>query len=41
VTDTVEHNGPEWLQLHIVSVGPLIAESIQRVIADGSMSDLF
>ena len=39
VTDTVEQTERSW-PLEIVSVAPLIAGAIQRVMADGSMSDL-
>ena len=40
VTDTIEQIEPSWPPLEIVSVAPLIAGAIQRVMADGSMSDL-
>lgn len=40
VTDTVERTDRSWPPLEIVSIAPLIAGAIQRVIADGSMSDL-
>lgn len=40
VTDTVRANAP-WAQLHVASVASLIAQAIQRVMADGSLSDLF
>jgi ribose-phosphate pyrophosphokinase len=40
VTDTVEQTERAWPPLEIVSVASLIAGAIQRVIADGSMSDL-
>src|SRR5918993_3988806 len=39
VTDTVEQTERSW-PLEIISVAPLIAGAIQRVMADGSMSDL-
>jgi ribose-phosphate pyrophosphokinase len=41
VTDTIRQSQPEWPQLHVISVAPLIAAAIQRVMANGSMSDLF
>jgi ribose-phosphate pyrophosphokinase len=40
VTDTIEQNGVEP-HFRVVSVASLIAGAIQRVMADGSMSDLF
>lgn len=41
VTDTVPQPRGDWPQLRVVSVAPLVAGAIQRVIADGSFSDLF
>jgi ribose-phosphate pyrophosphokinase len=41
VTDTVPRVDEPWPQLHVVSVASLIAQAIQRVMASGSLSDLF
>jgi phosphoribosylpyrophosphate synthetase len=41
VTDTIHQAQTDWPQLHVVSVGSLIAGAIQRVMANGSISDLF
>lgn len=40
ITDTVERPGRSSPKLSVVSVAPLLAGTIQRVMADGSLSDL-
>ena len=40
VTDTVRREGEGWPDLRVVSVAPLIASAIRRVLADESLSDL-
>ncbi len=40
VTDTIEQADRSWSPLQIVSIAPLIAGAIQRIMANGSMSDL-
>jgi ribose-phosphate pyrophosphokinase len=40
VTDTVQQAPNEWPRLGVVSVAPLIADVIRRVLADGSLGDL-
>lgn len=40
VTDTIPQRIARWRRLHVVPVAPLIAQAIQRVTADGSLSDL-
>jgi ribose-phosphate pyrophosphokinase len=40
ITDTVERRGRAPAKLRVVSVAPLLAGTIQRVMADGSLSDL-
>jgi len=41
VTDTVARADRPWPPLQIVSVAPLLAEAIRRILADGSLGDLF
>ena len=41
VTDTVPAHHPDWPQLKVVSIVPLLAAAIQRLAARESMSDLF
>jgi hypothetical protein len=38
VTDTVRERG--WPQLRIISIAPLIAGAVQRLLADGSLGEL-
>jgi phosphoribosylpyrophosphate synthetase len=40
VTDTIAIAAREWPPLRIVSVAPLIAAALRRVIANGSLADL-
>ena len=41
VSNTVSMAGKEWPELHVVSVAPLLAATVQRFMADGSLSELF
>jgi ribose-phosphate pyrophosphokinase len=41
VTDTVAVADPPWPGLRYVSIAPLLAETIRRLRADGSLGDLF
>jgi ribose-phosphate pyrophosphokinase len=41
VTDTVPSHHPDWPQLKVISVAPLLAAAIQRLAAHESVSDLF
>jgi ribose-phosphate pyrophosphokinase len=41
VTDTVPVRVKEWPQLHVISLAPLIAGALQRVLADGSLGELY
>jgi ribose-phosphate pyrophosphokinase len=40
VTDTVSVKDNGWPKLRVVSVAPLIAGAIRRLLSDGSLSDL-
>ncbi|MGE0130514.1 MAG: ribose-phosphate diphosphokinase [Blastocatellales bacterium] len=40
VTDTVAASGPGWPRLRVVSIAPLIAATLRRFLADGSLSEL-
>jgi ribose-phosphate pyrophosphokinase len=40
VTDTVCPLEGNWPQLHVVSIAPLIASAVKRLVADGSLSEL-
>jgi ribose-phosphate pyrophosphokinase len=40
VTDTVRVDEDDWPQLHVVSVAPLLAGSVQRFLEDGSLGEL-
>jgi ribose-phosphate pyrophosphokinase len=40
ITDTVPQASPQKLPLQVVSIAPLLAAAIQRLVADGSISDL-
>lgn len=41
VTDSIAHTAIDLPQLEIVSIAPLLATAIQRVVSDSSMSDLY
>lgn len=41
VTDTVAITDREWPPLRVVSAAPLIAAALRRVLADGSLADLY
>ncbi len=41
VTDSVALNDPSWPHLHVVSVAPLIAGAIRRLLSDQSLGDLY
>ena len=41
VTDTVPACGREWPKLHVITLAPLIAGALQRVLVDGSPGDLY
>jgi ribose-phosphate pyrophosphokinase len=40
VTDTVPVCGREWPKLHVITLAPLIAAALQRVLVDGLSGDL-
>ena len=41
VTDSVTLNDPSWPHLHVVSIAPLIAGAIRRILGDHSLGDLY
>ena len=41
VTDSVTLNDPSWPLLHVVSIAPLIAGAIRRILGDHSLRDLY
>ena len=41
VTDSMALNDPSWPHLHVVSVAPLIAGAIRRLLGDQSLGDLY
>ena len=41
VTDTVSVAEKDWPQLRVVSIAPLIAGALERLLADGSIGDLY
>ena len=41
VTDTVAVGDPSWPLLRIVSIAPLLAAAIRRILTDGSLGDRF
>ncbi|HEX6290258.1 MAG TPA: ribose-phosphate diphosphokinase [Herpetosiphonaceae bacterium] len=41
VTDSIPIAIQSWPQLHVVSIAPLLAQAIQRLIGDGSLSELW
>jgi ribose-phosphate pyrophosphokinase len=41
VTDTVPVAMDGWPQLRVISVAPLLARALKRLMADGSLSDLY
>ena len=41
VTDSVALNDPSWPHLHVVSIAPLIAGAIRRILGDHSLRDLY
>jgi ribose-phosphate pyrophosphokinase len=40
VTDTVRAPEQDWLQLRVISIAPLIAEAVQRLLADAWLGEL-
>jgi ribose-phosphate pyrophosphokinase len=40
VTNSVAIPPPHWLQLHVVSIAPLLADAIRRLLADGVGEEL-
>jgi ribose-phosphate pyrophosphokinase len=40
VTDTIAISDRAWAPLRVVSIAPLIASAMQRVLADGSLAEL-
>jgi ribose-phosphate pyrophosphokinase len=40
VTDTVGVEQEHWPQLNVISIAPLIADAVQRLLVDGSLRDL-
>ena len=40
VTDTVCVPERDWPQLHVISIAPLIADAVKRLVADGSLGEL-
>jgi ribose-phosphate pyrophosphokinase len=41
VTDTVSVAEKDWPQLRVISIAPLIAGAVKRLVADGSLSELY
>jgi ribose-phosphate pyrophosphokinase len=41
VTDTVCPFEVDWPQLHVVSIAPLIAGAVKRLVSDGSLNELY
>jgi ribose-phosphate pyrophosphokinase len=41
VTDSVPVSHKDWPQLRVVSIAPLIAGALERLLADGSIGDLY
>jgi ribose-phosphate pyrophosphokinase len=41
ITDTVRIAGHAWPTLRVVSIAPLIASALERLLADGSFDDLY
>jgi ribose-phosphate pyrophosphokinase len=41
ITDTLPVKEPNWPELRIVSIAPLIAAALRRLLSDGSLSDLY
>ncbi|MDO8540716.1 MAG: ribose-phosphate diphosphokinase [Opitutaceae bacterium] len=41
VTDTIAQHHPDWPQLRVISIAPLLAIAIQRLATSESISDLF
>jgi ribose-phosphate pyrophosphokinase len=41
VTDTVCPFEGDWPQLHVVSIAPLIAGAVKRLVSDGSLNELY
>jgi ribose-phosphate pyrophosphokinase len=40
VTDSVAISPMRWPQLHVVSIAPLLAQAIRRLVADGAIDEL-
>jgi ribose-phosphate pyrophosphokinase len=40
VTDSIVVSDTDWTKLHVVSIAPLIAEALERLLADRSVSEL-
>jgi phosphoribosylpyrophosphate synthetase len=40
VTDTVCVPERDWPQLHVISIAPLIADAMLRLVGDGSLDEL-
>jgi ribose-phosphate pyrophosphokinase len=41
VTDTVRVPEKDWPQLRVITIAPLIAGAVERLMADGSLGDLY
>jgi ribose-phosphate pyrophosphokinase len=41
VTDTVSVLEMDWPQLRVITIAPLIAGAVERLMADGSLGDLY
>jgi ribose-phosphate pyrophosphokinase len=41
VTDTVRVPEMDWPQLRVITIAPLIAGAVERLMADGSLGDLY
>jgi ribose-phosphate pyrophosphokinase len=41
VTDTVSVGEKDWPRLSVISIAPLIAGALKRLLADGSIGDLY
>jgi ribose-phosphate pyrophosphokinase len=41
VTDTICVPERDWPQLHVITIAPLIADALGRLMADGSLGELY
>jgi ribose-phosphate pyrophosphokinase len=41
VTDTIRVGATDWPQLRVISIAPLLTGALQRLLADGSLGELY